>query len=352
MMAVSTMPSCQPATVRLMPSRAIEPFIAMYRASFSGTLTPNHQFAPSDSRRATRPAPSTWPCMKWPPSSFIAVRGRSRLTRVPGFISPKLVRRSVSPERSAAKLSPEISTAVRQQPFTAMLPDFASPAASGPAFTRIRAPESLRSSDSIVPTYSTSPVNIVQIYLNCEIDAKLRHRNVLKVASSLKAVRCGSDALESGDLRRQEHSNLIYESGCESGGIQRRACFQQYAQYVAVAKFRDNVAQVGLLATSRYMNDFDSGATQRPCFRGIFALASEHEHITVRRAHQLRPQWEAQGRIHYHSQQFAPPRQARAVGEQRIVAEHCADAGEQRVGGVTHALHFGARLGRGNPTVF
>src|SRR5882762_4346144 len=233
MMAVSTMPPCQPATVRLMPSRAIEPFIAMYRASSSGTWTPNHQFAPSDSRRVTRPTPSTWPCMKCPPSSFIAVSGRSRLTRVPGFISPKLVRRSVSPERSAEKHSPEISTAVRQQPFTAMLPDFARPAASGPAFTRMLAPtqsgrapvsnrvkpDSLRSNDSIVPTYSTSPVNIVQISLDCEIDAKLRHRNVLKVASGLKAVRCGSDSLEPGDLGRQEHSNLIHESGCESGGI-------------------------------------------------------------------------------------------------------------------------------------
>src|SRR5882762_9377748 len=163
--------------------------------------------------------------MKCPPSSFIAVSGRSRLTRVPGFISPKLVRRSDSPERSAAKISPEISTAVKQQPFTAMLPDFASPAASGPAFTLMRAPASPRCSDSIVPTCSTSPVNIVQISLDCEIDAKLSHRNVLKLASSLKAVRCGSDALESRDLGRQEHSHLIHNSGCESGGIQRRACF-------------------------------------------------------------------------------------------------------------------------------
>src|SRR6266550_4652391 len=352
MIAVSTMPSCQPATVRLMPSRAIEPFIAMYRASSSGARTPNHQFAPSDSRRVTRPTPSTWPCMKCPPSSFIAVSGRSRLTRVPGFISPKLVRRSVSPERSAEKLSPEISTAVRQQPFTAMLPDFASPAASGPAFTRMlapmqsgRAPESLRSNDSIVPTYSTSPVNIVQVSLDCEIDAKLRHRDVLKVASSLKAVRCGSDALESGDLGRQEHSNLIHESGCESGGIQSRACFEQYAQYFTAAKFGDDCAQVGLLAASRHVNDFDSGTVQRARLQGILALASEHEHITVRRAHQLRPQWEAQGRIHYHSQQLAPPWQARAVGEQGIVTEHRANACEQRVGGVAHALHFGAGLG-------
>src|SRR6267154_3233975 len=203
-------------------------------------LTPNHQFAPSDSRRATRPTPSTWPCMKWPPSSFIAVRGRSRLTRVPGFISPKLVRRSVSPERSAAKVSPEISTAVRQQPFTAMLPDFERPAARGPALTRMRpsrigasapieserAPfsdrgelDSLCSRDSIVPTCSTSPVNIVQISFDCEIDAKLRHRNVVKLARGLKTVLCGGNALESGNLGRQEYTHLIHNSGCERGRI-------------------------------------------------------------------------------------------------------------------------------------
>jgi len=151
----------------------------------------------------------------------------------------------------------------------------------------------------------------VQISLNCEIDAKLRHRTVLKVASSLKAVRCGSDALESGDLRRQETLESIYESGCESGGIQRRACFQQYAQYFAVAKFRDKrFAQVGLLATSRYMNDFDSGATQRPCFgessrsRVNTSTSPSAERTSCDRS------VEAQGRIHYHSQQFAPPRQS------------------------------------------
>src|SRR5258708_5806801 len=159
-----------------------------------------------------------WPCMKWPPSSFIAVRGRSRLTRVPGFISPRLVRRSVSPERSAEKVSPEISTAVRQQPLTAMLPGFGRPGARGPAFTRMRAPvesrrapfsdrgelDSLCSSDSIVPTCSTSPVNIVQVSFDCEIDAKLPHRYVVKFARGLETVLCGGVALKAGDLRRQE----------------------------------------------------------------------------------------------------------------------------------------------------
>src|ERR1019366_8845212 len=254
MIAVSTVPSCQPATVRLMPSRAIEPFIATYRASSSGTRTPNHQFAPSESRRVTRPAPSTWPCMKCPPSSFIAVRGRARLTRMPGFISPKLVRRSVSPERSAAKLSPEISTAVRQQPFTAMLPDFARPAASGPAFARMRVPKSLCSSDVIVPTCSTIPVNIVQISFDCEISAKLLYSQIVKLSRGLKVVRRGRHARarppEPRDLGREEHTHLIHNPGRKSGGIQSRACFEQHAQDVTAAKFLDDCAQVRLHAAS------------------------------------------------------------------------------------------------------
>jgi len=55
MMAVSTMPSCQPATVRLMPSRAIEPFIAMYRGKFIGHADAEPPVRAFDSRRVTRP---------------------------------------------------------------------------------------------------------------------------------------------------------------------------------------------------------------------------------------------------------------------------------------------------------
>src|ERR1700730_25362 len=195
--------------------------------------------------------------MKCPPSSFSAVSGRSRLTRVPDFISLKLVRRNVSPERSAAKLSPEISTAVRQQPFTAMLTDFARPAASGPAFTRIRAPmqsgraplgagqaplsdldkpESLRSSDSIVPMYSTRPVNIVQISFDCEVGPKLRHRDVLELTRGAKSVGHERRVHGSGNLGRDEHTHLIHNSVLESGGIQSRARFEQHAQHFTAAK--------------------------------------------------------------------------------------------------------------------
>jgi len=127
-----------------------------------------------------------------------------RLDRsVPRFNSPKLVRRNVSPERSAAKVFPEISTAVRQQPFTAMLPDFARPSASGPALMRILAPVKsecdpgapvwaptvLRSTDSTTPTYSTSPVNIAQISLDRKIRSELRQAHIAQDFCTLKSTR-------------------------------------------------------------------------------------------------------------------------------------------------------------------
>src|SRR5207237_10361443 len=87
------------------------------------------------------------------------------------------VRRSVSEERSAAKSSPLISTIVRQQPFTAMLPEMASEAAKRPACTRRRAvcepPSRAPLRDSMRPTCSMIPVNIVEISFDGEVGAEI-----------------------------------------------------------------------------------------------------------------------------------------------------------------------------------
>ena len=42
--------------------------------------------------------------------------------------------------------------------------------------------------------------------------------------------------------------------------------------------------------------------------------------------------------------QLAASLQAAAIRQQRIVGENGADAGQQRVGSVAHAMHFGARF--------
>ena len=51
---------------------------------------------------------------------------------------------------------------------------------------------------------------------------------------------------------------------------------------------------------------------------------------------------QAQVRIEHYAQERAAARQAGTVGKQRIVGQHGADAGEDGIGGVTHAMHFGA----------
>ena len=92
------------------------------------------------------------------------MRGRSRLTRAPGFISPSEVRRSVSADRSAAKLSP------------ASLDNGEAAAVDGDAGgdgqrsrqwagvnAQARAPATF-SSETIRPTCSMIPVNIARTF--------------------------------------------------------------------------------------------------------------------------------------------------------------------------------------------
>src|SRR5277367_4885407 len=111
--------------------------------------------------------------MKWPPRRAPAVSGRSRLTRWPGLFSAKLVRRRVSPERSAEKWSAVNSTMVRQQPFTEMLsPNLVEAAIAGSdaavelgKLMRSRPPSGACSRDSIFPACSVMPVNICVWFL-------------------------------------------------------------------------------------------------------------------------------------------------------------------------------------------
>src|SRR5262249_7832769 len=82
-------------------------------------------------------------------------------TAAPGCISLSEVHRKVSAERSAENVLSDSLTTVRQQPFTAMLEETTSEAASGPASTRRLAPASNFSISATRPTCSTIPVNML-----------------------------------------------------------------------------------------------------------------------------------------------------------------------------------------------
>jgi len=179
-MAVSTIPSCQSRPVRLMPSRRSSPSLRctaqVHRASGR-----EHQLAPSDSKRVTRPN-SVHVALHEMPAQFLhrrerafEINARCRASfRRNSFVAAfrRRDRRRNSRPRfrrpSGNSRSPRCCPILRGPRERSGVYADACPDAIG---TRPRV--TCRSNDSIVPTYSTSPVNIVQISLDCEINAKL-----------------------------------------------------------------------------------------------------------------------------------------------------------------------------------
>ena len=71
------------ATVRLMPSMAMEPFSTTYRSSCGGAEMMYHTALPSLRKLVMVPTPSIWPETMCPPKRPSAAMARSRFTRLP-----------------------------------------------------------------------------------------------------------------------------------------------------------------------------------------------------------------------------------------------------------------------------
>src|SRR5947209_10814336 len=144
------------ATVRLIPSTAIEPFSTRNGRSSFGMSTTTSRPAATPLIDLILVVKSTWPWTRWPSSRPLARRGSSTLTLDPAFSAPRLVRRSVSGTTSAKKVVGDRSTPVRQQPLTATL----EPIFRRRAVAAFSIPRRLGSTATTLPTPLTIPVNI------------------------------------------------------------------------------------------------------------------------------------------------------------------------------------------------
>ena len=108
------------ATVRLMPSMAMEPFMMMWRKVTSSASMVYHTALSSRWMRRIVPTASMCPDTKWPPNRPSAAMARSRFTGLPVCRPPRLLRRRVSCMTSALKWVAPSEVTVRQTPFTAM----------------------------------------------------------------------------------------------------------------------------------------------------------------------------------------------------------------------------------------
>ena len=124
----------RPATVRLMPSTAIEPLCTMSGARLRRKA--DRQPVEVGVRRSssTWPIASTCPCTKWPPKRLSARSGRSRFTSAPARERSRASSRAPSRgRRRRESRSRSARITVRHTPLTARLSPGVSSGASGDA---------------------------------------------------------------------------------------------------------------------------------------------------------------------------------------------------------------------------
>src|SRR6266704_394242 len=226
--------------------------------------------------------PSMCPCTKCPPNSLPAVSGRSRFTRAPGFSSPNDVRRSVSPERSAAKRMLSLETTVRQQPFTAMLFDTASDAATSGARMVTRPPAADKSSDSILPGCSMIPVNIVEISFDGEIGAEAMKLNVLKRRQDELLCSRERHSILSRHFGSIEQKQFLHDASRERRAVQFAACFEKHAQHVTLAQLFKYGIQAHAAALASRLDDLHAGALELPRLDGFCRSQCENPKVIFR----------------------------------------------------------------------
>ena len=148
------------ATVRLMPSMAIDPFMMIWRSVPSSASMVYHTALSSRWMRRIVPTASMCPDTTWPPNRPSAAMARSRFTGLPACREPRLLWRKVSCMTSALNWFGPSEVTVRQTPFTAMESPsrvFSSTVCAPMDRVAEWAP---RRRARTVPTSSTMPVNM------------------------------------------------------------------------------------------------------------------------------------------------------------------------------------------------
>src|SRR5512132_3644848 len=233
MSATSKTGRFHPATVRLTPSTAIDPFIATKRWSASGASIATRTPSFSRSTEATTPTASTCPCTQWPPSSSPTRSARSRLTRAPAPRPPSVVRATVSGTAVAWNTPSWTRSTVRQTPFTATLAP-GSGSAPNPERIASRSPPAALPTRSTVPTRDTMPLNTMLLAArrardrtrepHVASDAPHRERTDRDRLLEALAPQVGGPGGRRGaaqEKRRDPHGHLVGEPRAEQRRVHR-----------------------------------------------------------------------------------------------------------------------------------
>src|SRR5260370_11684769 len=255
----------------------------MYRQIPPGRRTAGTNFSPWGLKWAPRPMPSPGPWTKCPPNSLPAVSGRSRLTMASGLSSPNEVRRRVSPERSALKVSSLSAATVRQQPLTAMLLETARNGTTPAARTVRRPPSAPLSSDFTKPRCSMIPVNMGQVSLDCQVRAEALNGNIFQSAHREAICKGKRHIRASSDFCRIKKEELVHYAGGKGGAVQSAPRFENHTEDIAFSQFAKDRFQIRPPALAVGLKDFDARLFQSARARILWRLRGYHQHVFIRR---------------------------------------------------------------------
>src|SRR5271157_568558 len=131
--------------------------------------------------------------------------------------------------------------------------------------TRRRPPVSTRSSESIFPTASIIPVNIVKISLDREIGFVAIHGKFCERRRFRKQPRGKlrhRDAPCAHHLRSIEENHFVHNFGFERRAVEFGSGFEEYIEHLAAAELADGGLQVKAAALSGHVSDFGTYACE------------------------------------------------------------------------------------------
>lgn len=189
---------------------------------------------------------------------------------------------------------------------------------------------------------------VVQKNVGGEVGAELEELSFAGMQGG-ESLRCERNVVMPSNFWCVEKDEAIDKAGGKSGGVEAGAGFEEDIENFAAAEFLHDSIEVEFTLPARDAKKFNAGVLEFAGFGRLEGSGGEDEEIVIGGFDDARVRGETQARIENDAEERTTARKATAVGEEGVVSEDGADAGEESVGGVTEAMNLGTGFFGGDP---
>ena len=194
-----------------------------------------------------------------------------------------------------------------------------------------------------------SAIRIAEIAFDQDVGAELAEADALEREIWRGGEMRERDAGITCEFRREEERGFVDEISGEGGAVERGAGFEQDAANFTTREFGEDSGEIDAAAPRACAHDFDAGVLQLSRFRGVERSVREDDEVVVGGFDDATRGGNAELGVEDDAKETAAAFESAAIGEERIVGDDSADASEERVGRVAHAMNFGAGFFGGDP---